>query len=734
MSEYRDNLDDRFELSRREAKRAEVIAQNPPQIASPPIQLTREADISTDVKPFPQFKVPRSTAPYIEMVTPPYSYSYPRPTLEEGMRQQVVFDPKLKFSDYNFSIRKYIEDKDWVDSVLLISERGTPYRLMLLLGRMSDMERKLESMNTGLGFHGRGVEVSGTSSIPMEPQHEKKMLEESKEVIGTEEFTKLVEEMKVTREETKKIMEENKAMREQNERVICENNRLVDEMKKMIESEKQKNSKDVGKSEMREEIERLKSEMKKRGVPTELSGLLDVERKRVDELKEQLAKVVSDAKVLSDRSEENERELREEVKKMRREIDVKSNCLEDSRIAFESEIKGRDTKLLQDLEAVKSAVESSKSEMKAFIDSEMKKVRTDVDSTRSTMREESKSISESGMNVIREEMKTLRTAEEGEMKAVRGENAKVLEELGKFKEEEKKQADLAGEKERKANADMKSRLDGIESSISKLSGVKASPLSLPTSVDEKKEQPRSSTSSSAQSTPLNTLRSPIAINFPQVQALPPHPQYCLSPQLPQTHHSLPPQLQYQYQAPIQHPQYFSGVSVAVSSPPPQQYGAPLPLPASPSLPVQQASSLPSAVPLYDERYFPSGLQYTEKYKGEYKKMSLEDTEKAFAYFLLGEGHSNLLGINMILPFTEDAMESEYKADHPRAMALARAAYSTKMYDKKATEKNALQYSHTGPRRVTTHRGIFGILDSFCSLVGLRVNKKGSLFVIVKNQA
>lgn len=416
-----------------------------------------------------------------------------------------------------------------------------------------------------------------------------------------------------------------------------------------------------------------------------------MERKKVDELKEQLAKVVSDMKVVSDRSEANDTKGSEEVKRI---------------------------------------VEEIKSEMKAFIDSEMKKVHASVESMRSTVREEFKSISESGMNTIREEMKTLRTAVEGEMKAVRGENAKVSEEFGKFKEEEKKRGDLFDEKERKANTDMKSRLDSIESSISKLSEVKASPLSLPTSVDEKKEQPRSSVFSLVESTPLSTLGSPIAINFPQVQAFPPQPQYYPSAQLPQTQYCLP--LQLPYQAPIQHPQYSGGVPVAVSSPPSQQYGAPLSLLASPFLPVQQDPSLSSVDPLYDERHFPSGLRYTEKYKGEYKKMSLEDTEKAFAYFLLGEGHSKLLGINMILPFTEDAMEREYKSDHPRAMALARAAYSTKMQPLNAKAEDARKYSHLGGRRVTTHERIFGILGTFCPLVNLKMQRSYSRLSITES--
>lgn len=728
MNRYRESRDEEISSAQRTAHRTRVMAQSSSSSVSQSSSTIKSSSVSqsprrsgtTSLKssPFPRFVVPTPDTPNVQYIIPPLTYKYPEPLSSGGIKLQIPFPSPPIPSDLNYNVRKNIEDRDWADSVAIISERGTPWRLMILLGKMCDMEKKIESIDKILRLPGRGV-VSGIDSVPIEHQDDQKEMK-----IG-DEHKNLVEEMRGMREEigkvtgeSKTLMEDAKKTVEENERIVNDHKKIEGEMKKMreemkkmreenrrmediesrlsgIESERKneaerhKVNEDAEKNRI-EEIQRLKEEIKKRdereNKVAELSSLLDLERRRVDELKEQLTKIVSDMKVLSDRSEKNDAKIREEVR---------------------------------------SAVEGSKSEAMIFIDSEMKNVHASVESMRLTMREEFKSISESGMNVVKEEMKTLRTVVEGEMKVVRGENAKVLEELGKFKEEEKTthsvERDLSSsEKEQKAITDMKSRLDGVESNISKLLAVKASTLSL---LDEKKEQPRSST-------PLNTLTPPVTVNFPQVQESSLHPQYYPSLQLPQTQYSLPPRPP--YQAPIQYPQYSSGVPVAVSSTSSQQYRVSLPLPASPFLPVQASSPLP-VTPRYNERDFPSGLQYTEKYRGEYKKMSLEDTETAFAYFLLGEGHSKLLGIDMILPFTADAMENEYKADHPRAMALARAAYSTKMYDKKATDKNALQYSHTGPRRVTTHKGIFGILDSFCALVGLRVNRKGSSFVIIKRQ-
>lgn len=135
-------------------------------------------------------------------------------------------------------------------------------------------------------------------------------------------------------------------------------------------------------------------------------------------------------------------------------------------------------------------------------------------------------------------------------------------------------------------------------------------------------------------------------------------------------------------------------------------------------------------PHYDPLIYPEGIKYTLKYGGSYKKESIRATEKMLVYFLLGEGYDRLLGINMYLSFSEQAMIKEYDTDHPRAMALARAAYSIYCSDTKNGEKNARRYVPGGGRCITTNSGIIGVLSSFCGTVGLRIKEFGGWIQIL----
>lgn len=135
-------------------------------------------------------------------------------------------------------------------------------------------------------------------------------------------------------------------------------------------------------------------------------------------------------------------------------------------------------------------------------------------------------------------------------------------------------------------------------------------------------------------------------------------------------------------------------------------------------------------PHYNQMLYPEGIKYTLKYGGDHKKESIVLTERMFAYFLLGEGCHQLPGINITLTLTEQQIIDGYLTDHPRAMALSRAAYSTKLYASKPDISHARRYSYAGGRRVITHDGIFGILGTFCCLMGYRLERTGSTLRIL----
>lgn len=138
-------------------------------------------------------------------------------------------------------------------------------------------------------------------------------------------------------------------------------------------------------------------------------------------------------------------------------------------------------------------------------------------------------------------------------------------------------------------------------------------------------------------------------------------------------------------------------------------------------------------PNYNTMLYPEGVKYTLKYGGDHKKESIMMTERMFAYFLLGEGHHQLPGINVTLTLTEQQMIDGYQTDHPRAMSLSRAAYSTKLYASKPDISHARRYCYAGGRRVVTHDGIFGILGTFCCLMGYQLERMGStLRVLTSN--
>lgn len=150
----------------------------------------------------------------------------------------------------------------------------------------------------------------------------------------------------------------------------------------------------------------------------------------------------------------------------------------------------------------------------------------------------------------------------------------------------------------------------------------------------------------------------------------------------------------------------------------------------PAAPIQQYVTL-TYNPHHDSTLYPEGVKYTLKYGGRYKKESASVIERMLVYFLLGEGNLvGLPGISMTLTMTEQQMLDGYKTDYPRAMALARVAYSVHLLNETASEKNALQYLPGRARCVTTHTAIFGILETFCCHMGYYLKRKKSSFKIL----
>lgn len=134
-------------------------------------------------------------------------------------------------------------------------------------------------------------------------------------------------------------------------------------------------------------------------------------------------------------------------------------------------------------------------------------------------------------------------------------------------------------------------------------------------------------------------------------------------------------------------------------------------------------------PNHDVKIYPQGIKYTLKYGGDYQKMSLEQIEEAFAYFLYGEGSRYLANTSTTLEMTGQQLIDGYEQDYPRSMALARAAYSTHLYGTNATVYHARLYLPSGKRCVDTHDKIFGSLSTFCSMVGLYLHVRYSSLMI-----
>lgn len=121
-------------------------------------------------------------------------------------------------------------------------------------------------------------------------------------------------------------------------------------------------------------------------------------------------------------------------------------------------------------------------------------------------------------------------------------------------------------------------------------------------------------------------------------------------------------------------------------------------------------------PHHDPRMYPMGVIYTLKFRGNYKKESLDDTEKMFAYFLLGEGHTKLSGIHICISVTEDEMKKGYTEDNPRMIAFARAAYSTFLWD----ERPVKEANKSLPTRELAIYGtvrIVNAIGTFCRVHG-----------------
>lgn len=115
-----------------------------------------------------------------------------------------------------------------------------------------------------------------------------------------------------------------------------------------------------------------------------------------------------------------------------------------------------------------------------------------------------------------------------------------------------------------------------------------------------------------------------------------------------------------------------------------------------------------------------GNRYTRKEGGErFEVHSAKTTEVMFAYFLFGEGNFTLSGKTHPLDnISKDEIKMGYANDNPRAMALARAVYSTvlnRIAITGAKKYNANKYLPGKKKMVATRITIVTKLVEFCSL-------------------
>lgn len=203
-----------------------------------------------------------------------------------------------------------------------------------------------------------------------------------------------------------------------------------------------------------------------------------------------------------------------------------------------------------------------------------------------------------------------------------------------------------------------------------------------------------------------------------------------------------PALRSQYTAPtLMIPQYVSH-SAPVPSLPDVKMITPDRIPADP-VHITDRKHIPLYIdipgnpcnPNHDANTYPEGIKYTLKYGGRYEKMWPDSIEKAYLYFLFGEGSYKytLEGVSVTLTVTGEQIIEGYKTDNPRAMALARAAYSTHLLGEKDTPENAQRYLPGKVRCVNTHERIFGSLDTFCTFMGLRLDVNYSSLTISRRR-
>lgn len=121
--------------------------------------------------------------------------------------------------------------------------------------------------------------------------------------------------------------------------------------------------------------------------------------------------------------------------------------------------------------------------------------------------------------------------------------------------------------------------------------------------------------------------------------------------------------------------------------------------------------------------------YTQYYGEEFKLESLDNIEKMFAYFLLGRGHSRLIGSYVNLAGSNGYIRSLYLKHHPRALALARASYATNLLTGSPAPTAEKCIPPFGNRLVATQETVMNILDKFLPLRGMVLMHYGTYSII-----